>query len=239
MVRIGRNLRAQIALLGALAALLASSTALAQTARRPGGEDTCILLLIQEAHPARAEWSAWIGGGGGFSEGRGAQGEGVGALTAGGEVTYPFGQLSDGRHYGGAFLLRAGAWAGFSTTFSGGLGEGGLLLSFGQASHAQWGTYSLRAGVGYGDDLGAEGLHAVVTLTGGVMSVLGRYSERGACDSPARPRRDAWASSIRLFGTVRAALIGEPLTQWIFGIELTPSYLFPPYSLYRWGGGPP
>ena len=44
---------------------------------------------------------------------------------------------------------------------------------------------------------------------------------------------------LRLFGTYRTTLGSPRIHQWVFGIELTPSFFLPPYSLPRWGGAPP
>lgn len=216
-------------------------------APRPGDEavtgaeppmEACIALLMLDATPAVAEGVLWATLGGGLVQ-RDDGWEDTPLFGVGAEVALALARLSDGRHYGGAFLLRWGTWlAGFNAG-EGGLFEGGLHLSFGQASHAQWGTFTLRAGAGYGDGLGPAAGHLSLTLTGGVHSFLGRYSERGACDSKPKPAPFGMGNVARLFATARVSLDGSHIVQWTFGLELSPGYLAPPYSALRWAGGRP
>jgi hypothetical protein len=203
-----------------------------------GGKEVCIALLLRDATPAVAEWTAWLAPA--VAHRRvGGEGETGFNLSFGAEGSFGLAELSSNRRYGGAFTLRSGPWLGASTSFDGMLGEGGLHLAFGQRSHAQWGSFTVRAGAGYGNDLGRAASHAVVMVTGGVHSFLGRYTERGACERPAPAQGPGWGSVLRLFGTDRTTLDSPRIHQWVFGLELTPSYFLPPYSLPRWGGAPP
>lgn len=206
-------------------------------AAQGAGEPTCIALLVEEARAARFEWLGWIGAGRGAH--RAERDRRRRTFTAGGEGSFGLARFPTG--YGGAFLLRAGPWAGGSTAFEGGGSlEGGLHLSFGQESHAQWGTYTLRAGVGHGDDLATNREHFVVTVTGGVHSFLGRYSERGACDSAARPARHGQGRVLRLFATYRRTFdTGDTVEQWMFGLEISPRFFDAPISWLRLAGGAP
>lgn len=228
------------------AAPLVTCLALLSTAHRAEAQEVepreppteaCIAILIRDAVPAVAEPSFWIAGGGGvhFRDGDGAR-DGLGILGVGGEVTAGLATLgSDGKR-GNPVELRWGPWTSLVTDFTGARAEGGLLLSVGQVRHARWGTYALRVGGGLGDDGLGLAPHVVATLTYGVRYVEGRYSDRGACDPPANPQPSAFASGVRVFGSARAALAGEGGFQLTFGLELEPTFFFPPYSLGKWIG---
>lgn len=238
--RSGRPRRRSAAapLLTCLALLSAPLLAEAQEVERRGSAGGCIALLIRDVIPAVAEPSFWISGGGGVRFRDGAR-DGLGILGAGAEVTAGLATLGSEHRYGGPFELRWGPWTNVVTDLSGARAEGGLLLSVGQVKHAQWGTYALRVGGGIGDDGLGLSPHVVATLTGGVRYVEGRYSFRGACDPTARPEPSAFASGVRVFGSARAALTGEGGFQLTFGLELEPTFFFPPYSLRKWIGAHP
>jgi hypothetical protein len=221
-----------------LSALALPRPAAAQEIQISGPLQDCILLLVHDTVPAAAETSWWLTGGGGVRLADGGS-DGLGILGAGAEVTVGLTTFGSPRRYGGPVELRWGPWAGGLTDLGGVRVEGGLLMSVGQVRHAQWGTYALRIGGGFGDDGLGLAPHAVVTLTGGVRYVGARFHPRGACDPPAAQEPDAFATGARLFGSARAALEGEGLWQLTFGIELEPTFFFPPYSLGKWiGSGP-
>jgi hypothetical protein len=211
----------------------------AQEIQVAGPVKGCILLLIREAVPARAEWSWWLSGGGGALWRLGKDSLRLGVAGAGAEVSFALAQLGKQHRYGGPVELRWGQWAMGSSDFHGGRGEVGLLMSVGQVAHAQWGTYALRLGGGYGDDTLGRRPHVVATFTGGVRYVADRYHDRGACDPPARAKDSAFASGARLFATARSTLDTDRAWQLTFGVEIEPSWFFPPYSLHKWiGSGP-
>jgi hypothetical protein len=221
-----------------LCVLAAPLPAAAQEIQIPGPLEACITLLIREGVPAVSETSWWLSGGGGLRPVE-STGDAVGVFGAGAEVTVGLTTFGSSRRYGGAMELRWGPWTSLFTDIDGARAEGGLLLSLGQVRHAQWGTYALRIGGGFGDDGLGLAPHVVATVTGGVRHVKARYQDRGACDPPAKPKPDAFASGVRLFATSRAALEGDSVWQLTFGIELEPTFLFPPHSLGKWIGSDP
>jgi hypothetical protein len=219
-------------MLGSLA-LAAPRPAAAQDVAGPGVPG-CIALLVRDAVPANLEWSYWLAGGGGSGKGGGQ-----GLVGVGTEATTGLATFGDPHHYGGPFELRWGPWWGLVSDLRGVRGEGGLTWLFGQTQHAQWGTYGLRLGGGFGDDGLGSAPHFVATLTGGIRQVEGRYADRGACDPPMQPKAVAFATGIRLFASARTVFSAERPWQLTFGIELEPSFFFPPYSLQKWiGAGP-
>lgn len=220
-----------------LSALALPRPAAAQMIQLDGPLD-CILTLVHDTVPAVAETSWWLTGGGGVLLTEGAS-DSLGIFGAGAEVTAGLTTFGSKGRYGGPVELRWGPWASVLTDLDGVRAEGGILMSVGQVRHAQWGTYALRLGGGLGEDGLGPASHAVVTLTGGVRHVAARYSPRGACDPHTVQKPTAFASGARLFGSARAAIEGEGLWQLTFGIELEPTFLFPPYSLGKWiGSGP-
>jgi hypothetical protein len=230
--------------LAVLALLCAASRSLAQTPSGPHPlEGVCIAVLVREAVPARAEWTWWLSGGGGKdvsdSRSRGRAELGAGSELGFGLLRYRgFPSGAYGRQNGDA-ELRGGPWAAAGTDFHGPIVEGGVKLHLGAVYHASWGTFDLRLGGGYGvfDDQGSP--HVTTTFAYGVRSFLGRYTERGACDPRPVPRAHGYGSVLRPFVTVRRPLETDQLYQLIVGLELTPSFFFPPLSWFRLGGGPP
>jgi len=134
--------------------------------------------------------------------------------------------------------LRYGAWLFGATRLGGGLAEGGAILDASSRYHASWGTFTLRGGAGYGAFPDQRDGYAVVTFIYGVRSVLARFSSEGACHhgSPVRPLPEA--SVARLFATHRRAFQHDGF-EWVFGIELSPTFFWPPISWWRVAGGPP
>ncbi|MBL8956194.1 MAG: hypothetical protein JNK82_35810 [Myxococcaceae bacterium] len=217
-------------------ALLASAATPEQQERDERG--ACIMILITDTNPARAEWTWWLGAGGGLRDFRTAASRAVFAARLGAGVSFGLATLPD-PGYGGPYELRWGPWLGAETQLDGALGEGGLEVSFGQEHHARWGTYSVRLGGGYGFDAGGPSPHLSITATGGVRSVPARYTERGACDPPAMPLTHAFASGVRIFATLRVPFAGARGIAFVAGLEFEPSFFLPPYSLSRWLGSAP
>ncbi len=204
----------------------------------PTEAEGCIGILVIDAFPALAEWTWWIGVGGGARE-VGIVGErGLVALELGGAVTFPFATVGH-PGYGGPVHLRVGPWIQGETAFDGVLGEGGLELLIGQVRHARWGTFGLRFGGGYGIDEVGTSAHLAATLYWGVHSVPDRYWPRGACDDPHPRATHAFATGFRIFATGRWLAEDGRGFALIAGIEIEPTYLFPPYSLAKLiGSGP-
>ncbi|MFO0686105.1 MAG: hypothetical protein U0234_28850 [Sandaracinus sp.] len=249
--RVGRATPASIAWVSiALPLLAAAPLASAQD------ETVCADVALHIAKPATAEWTEWLGIGGGWGT-LGTPGEHADLVVrAGGAVDFELGQIGSAQQYGGPVELRMGPWVGADGTFGESAREplvaleGGLSLDVGQTSHAQWGDFALRVGAGVA--LGS--LYAAsttvpsgsITLTWGVRSVPDRYRWGGGCvtergieaiDTGAPASEHALASGARLFGTVRVD--GDAVYTLLLGIELEPSFFFPPYTDGRWIGAPP
>jgi hypothetical protein len=220
------------------AALAALAIALVAAPRRADAQQACIALLRSTVRPAAVEWTGWIGGGGGV---RGTppdpvtgdeRARGMVVARAGLGATLGLATLGRGGH-GGDYELRWGPWFGGELQPGGALVEGGLELLFTQTRHARWGTYALRVGAAVGDATVGDAPHLSITLTGGVRPVVGREVQHGACD-PTPPRRiHGWASGARLFVTVRGPADDDHGIAVVSGLELEPSFLFPPYSVER------
>lgn len=222
-------------MLGALT-IASGGEAQAQEIATEGVMQGCIALLLLDAIPANLEWTYWVTGGGGFDTER--KKERFGVLGFGMESTTGLFEVGK-RQYGGPYEFRGGPWWNLVSDFGGMRAEGGYLLSFGQIQHAQWGTYSVRFGGGMGEDRMGLSPHFVVTATGGIRSALGRYHERGACDSKAAPKPIDRADTFRLFATARSTLANDAPWQFTFGVEFSPSFFLPPYSLGKWIGSRP
>lgn len=230
--------RGLFVVLGSLPVLLwTGEVTLAQEVQLTGPIHACPAILLIDAVPANLEWTYWVTGGGGLDS-TGSK-ERFGVLGAGIEATVGMGTAGAKYQYGGPFEFRGGPWWNINSDFSGMRVEGGYVLSFGQISHAQWGTYTVRVGGGTGDDRIGLSPHFVVTLTGGIRSALGRYSERGACDPLPQSKVAVLADTFRLFATARSTLADGAPWQFTFGVEFSPTFFLPPYSLGKWIGARP
>lgn len=203
----------------------------------PDRTPACIDIAVVEAHPAAVEWSYWTSGAASFdSRDAGSNpAAGLGADLTFGLLTYPgfpsgpYGAL-------GRAELRGGPFVQMDMTGDGGLVEAGITLALGAVYHASFGTWTLRLGSGYGVRLNA-GPHVGVTFAWGVRSVRARYSKRGHCDAPTQTKPSAEAAVARLFVTHRRTL-REPASELLVGLELSPTFLLPPYTSFRLTGGP-
>ena len=220
--------------------MTASRSAQAQEVRLTGPlTRNCILLLLREATPARWEWAYFnsLGALRSNVKGWGGGAAGIGSELTTGVLTYrgfPAGPYTSGAE------LRAGFWGDGVTRPAGGLLEGGVKLHLGALYHASWGTFDLRAGGGYGAFVRERSPHLNLTFAYGVRSAPARYSERGVCDPRPVPKRWGLVSVARLFITYRRELLaGSRESELVLGLELSPTFLFPPYNWYRLGGGPP
>lgn len=128
--------------------------------------------------------------------------------------------------------LRVGIFGHGATRLAGGYVEGGLLFDVSSRYHASWGTFTMRVGAGYGSFDERRAPQGSVTVLYGVRSVLSKYGSRYV------PHWYHEASLARLFATHRRGLRGEG-HEWIFGIELSPTFFLPPISWWRLAGGPP
>lgn len=198
------------------------------------------------AKPADAEWTVWIGAGGGSGD-LGGSDHAVFAVRAGAAVDFELARFGPEHQYGGPVLVRAGPWIGGETLLDTHFAEAGLTIDLGQTYHAQWGTVGLRLGGGGAMRDLDWSLAGSVTLTWGVRSVPERYRDGGACvgrdgelwgvDTGPPASAVAFASGMRLFGTLRATTEGYAAV--IVGVEFEPTFVLPPYSLSRWGGSRP
>lgn len=134
--------------------------------------------------------------------------------------------------------LRYGTWVFGGTRVDGGLVEGGMLLDVSSRYHASWGTFTVRGGAGYGAFPNERDGYGVVTFAYGVRSVLARYSHEGACHRGSPDKPLAEASLARLFATYRRAFQHDGF-EWVFGVELSPTFFWPPLTWWRVAGGPP
>lgn len=210
-------------------------------------EDTiCADVALQFARPAVAEWTYWLGAGGGWGALGSLSERAVADLRLGGGVDFSIAREGSDRHYGGPMEVRLGPWVQAATHIDDVILEGGAMLDVGQTSHASWGTFGMRVGVG-AQGLDARGfrLAGSLTLTWGVRWAPERYSTGGAC-----VRRDGslygigggtetqdhgFVSGIRLFGTARVD--ADEVYSLVFGVEFEPTYFFPPYENdLRWIG---
>ncbi len=198
-----------------------------------------------------AEWSTWLGLGGGkrfTGDERGRFG-----LRIGGTVDFPLARLGRRGRYGGSFEFRTGPYVQAETTIDAQLFEGGVTLDFSQYKHAQWGTFAIRGGGGVAlRQSEARGTpdrlvpFGSITLTYGVRSTWGRTVSFLMCErdidnefrEATGPRAgNGYASGARLYGTVRVDRDG--VVSVMFGVEIEPSFFFPPYSLIRMIGARP
>jgi hypothetical protein len=223
--------------LSGLIVLTAESAAAQEVELRGPLVAACPALLMLDSIPANLEWSYWVTGGGGLDST--GSGERFGVLGAGVEATTQLGALGTKYQYGGLYEFRGGPWWNVVSDFRGARAEGGYVLSFGQIQHAQWGTYTVRVGGGMGDDRLGLSPHFVVTLTGGIRYAGERYSERGACDPKPGPKALAMADHFRLFASARSNLADGAPWQFTFGVEFSPTFFLPPYSLGKWIGARP
>lgn len=227
-----------------LSLVCAAAVTHAGTARAQ--ERGCAGVGLSVAKPAVVEWTWWLGVGGGLGDLRGDDDPDL-ALRAGAALDLSIARLGDPHGYGGQVEVRAGPWLGAETLLDTHFVEGGTTIDLGQTYHAQWGTFGLRLGAGGALREDSWSPAGSVTLTWGVRSVLARYRDGGACvgrdgelwgvDTGPPPDAFALASGIRLFATGR--LTTDGYATLIFGIEIEPTFLFPPYSLSRFGGSRP
>ncbi|NUP06826.1 MAG: hypothetical protein HOW73_12310 [Polyangiaceae bacterium] len=185
-----------------------------------------------------AEWTYWLGAGGGYRKaysGPTALDGRIGVFSVGAEFTVRLGTLANPSGYGGSYEWRLGPWTQTCLGSAFGLQEAGLILTFTQVDHAQWGTFDVRAGGGYGVVDGIAMPHLTLTASGGVRSFWGRYGNR----RDLLKMLPAFGSVMRLYGTTR--LRPELSSPWevTFGLEVEPTFLLPPYSWGRLGGAHP
>ena len=187
--------------------------------------------LPVRAEPAPSEWTYWYGASVGT---RRLAGKSVvaGQGSLGLEATFHLATFGSATQYGGAYELRWGPWMGSSFGPREAIGEAGLKCHWSQLEHAQWGTFELRLGGGYGLTQGVPGPHFVATVAGGVRSFLDRYK-------PPPPPAVSIGSVLRLFATTRVRPGSRAPWDLVFGIEFEPSIFGPPYSWSRIGGARP
>lgn len=193
-----------------------------------------------DAEPATAEATAWLGVGGGLRQSvsgypllapqlrQGPRALGFAELDFGGEISFQLGTFG-GRY--DAYEFRSGMFIDSAVSDHAVLGELGASLLFTQVEHAQFGTFDIRAGGGAGlyDDVLVP--HAVVTLSGGVRSFRCRYREGR--------KAIAFGSVLRLFLTTRVRPTLEYPLEAVFGVEVEPSFLLPPWSWMKLAGARP
>lgn len=192
------------------------------------------------AEPATAEGTAWLGIGGGLRQSvagypllspqarNGPRPLGFAELDFGGEISFQLGTF--GSLYN-PYEFRSGVFVDAAASDHSVLGELGATLFFTQVEHAQFGTFDVRAGGGaglYDDELVP---HAVVTMSGGVRSFRCRYREGR--------KPIAFGSVLRLFLTTRVRPTLDLPLEAVFGLEVEPSFLLPPWSWMKLAGARP
>ncbi len=206
-----------------------------------GPLEICPCDRYGNAIPRIAESTTWVFAGGGLEERRGFS-PSPAILGIGAEVT--IGPLARYRGFPssawdpGDAEVRAGVWAVGATHFDGRtLVEGGVKAHLGAINTAEWGTFDVRLGAGYGAFDAKKSPFFVTTFTWGVRSFQQRY---GLCGPGSHnlPKAHGYGSVIRAFVTLRRATNAEPNVEFTVGIELSPTFLLPPYSWFRLGGGP-
>lgn len=148
--------------------------------------------------------------------------ETFGEFGFGGELSFQVGTFEA---TGNRFELRTGPFVQTALSDASVLGEVRASLVFTEEDHAQYGTFDLRVGGGYGAVFGEPLPHLVVTATGGIRSFRNRFT-------PEKPDL-AFGSVLRLFLTTR----WRPGTDYpfdaVFGLELEPTFLLPPWSEHQ------
>jgi hypothetical protein len=215
----------------AAALALAALAAAAREARADEGgdpEESRVKSDYQEVRARRKiEIGPWLGSAGGVRWGGGKDRD-VLSLSIGIDATSVIGTVGNLNQYGGRYEFRMGSWAAYDLLWEpGGVGEGGALFLFTQTQHAQWGTFGVRVGAGYGGD---HASHLVVTFTGGVRYVPDRTSSSGD------EGRFARATGVRIIATIRRSLDRPEDVALIAGVELEPLFFLPPYSGLKLGG---
>jgi hypothetical protein len=198
--------------------------------------------------PAQLEWTYWASGGLVVTDSARSSNSNMGALAAiGGELTFEilrYDGFPSGWYGGdkGDAELRLGPWVSAATRASGGLVEGGVKLHLGGIFHASFGTWDLRIGGGHAAYEDSPAPHMTGTFAYGVRSALARYPRDRRetwSDRLPQPKLIAEASVARLFVTYRLAFDLAETRELVFGVELSPTFLLPPHTLWRLGGGPP
>jgi hypothetical protein len=224
-------MRATALLSGFLAVCASAATTLAQAARDEVG---CPAVRLSASIPARSEWVYWTSLG--FRPTSRLWVPGIGAELTWELLEYQGFPADDG--LGWPAEVRAGPWAAGSLRGTDGLVEGGVKLHTGGVRHASWGTFDLRTGLGYGPSAAGPISWLNATVLYGIRAVLRRHYQYDECQGrPSASDLDE-ANVARLFLTFRRPLTRELGYEWVIGIELSPTFLLPPYSLSRAFGGP-
>lgn len=179
---------------------------------------------LARADESPAEVSAWFGVGSG---GRDVP-ETVAQLV---EVTFGMDMTYRMLLIGGEYELRIGPFLNTAVSDVLAIGETGIELTFSEDGHAQWGTFDIRAGGGNGIVFGELTPHWVVTATGGIRSFANRFDSSQDLIS--------FGSVFRSYGTLRLRPDSPHPWDISFGIEVEPTFLFPPYSLSKLMGANP
>jgi hypothetical protein len=177
---------------------------------------------VAQADPAPVEWTFWLGPGAGIASQPQDGNESVYGFRIGAGVDFELAQFANPLRYGGKFEIRWGPWLIAETRSDTHYVHGGLAIDFGQTRHAQFGTFTLRAGGGI--DIDGDPL-ASLTFLGGVRYVPDRRHSN---------RKVARASGGRVFGMITSD--GNGGRSLLFGIEFEPTWVLPPYSIYKLGG---
>ena len=191
----------------------------------PSTAPTCVLILeCRRKEASVIQIAPWLGIGGGF---RG--GDALASFSAGTDATLALVSLFQppGGDNGGKLRLRLGPWAGVETPLGRLRGEGGLSLALRQERFEAWGSFGLRGGVGV-DTRGSK--HWVVAASWGIYGEpLSNEACWGACEGKPAPRGPdtfGLADGARFFISLRRAL-HEPVSEWTFGLEFQPTWLWP------------
>lgn len=204
-----------------------------------GPHGACAPAIRRMATPARWEWSYWVAGGAVRPRGdRWDATAGVGAELDTALLRYPgFPAHAGAGIFRNEAELRLGVWSAGAVRPQGGLVESGAALNLSATGHAVFGTFGLRVGSGYGAFGSGRSGHGNITLTYGLRAVSGRYLKQGSCEPEPIPKPVLLASVARLFVTYRRAIADGNDWETVVGLELSPTFLLPPYQWSKLAGG--
>lgn len=211
----------------AAAVFVCASPARAEGAKRKD-RISCIDLAVVDSNAATLEWAFWLWGGALFPDHATNPGA-AGGL--GGELTF---QLLTYEGFPSGYErfedaeLRLGPWIAGGLRDGGAFGEGGIKATLGAVRFMRFGVFDLRAGAGYGELPGENATHLTAGLGWGIRTARGRYTTRGYCDPPARPKSLTEASLLRFVFSYRRALAAGSGDELGVSLELSPTFFLPP-----------
>jgi hypothetical protein len=173
----------------------------------------CAPAAIPHPQPSTFEWAPWVAGGMMLLPVRAVAG-------IGGEGTLALARVA------GDLPLRGGPWGEVWTAFEDVAADGGLGLVLG-SGHSKIGAFGARLGAGQRSYERARRTELVATVTWGAHFFPQRWDENLGDDGCEEPTPIGVGSVARFFGTYRADTDFRH-AEWLFGVELTPTFFVPP-----------